>query len=148
MSTNFFNDNEDLKFQLSQVPWDKLVPVVERLAKDEDGFSDAKEAEEFYLDILENLGSYIAQEIAPHTKELDEQHPILKDGEVTELARMATIMKGLSELGAMALALPRNAGGLNAPLLVASAVQEMLSRADVSVMSHFGFHAGIANPGT
>lgn len=144
MSSNFFSDNEDLKFQLSQVPWDKLVPVVEKLAQDEDRFTDAKEAEAFYKDVLENLGGYIAQEIAPHTKELDEQHPVLKDGEVTEPARMEKIMKGLSELGAMALALPRSAGGLNAPLLVGSAVQEMLSRADVSVMSHFGFHAGIA----
>mgnify|MGYP000173616029 CR=1 FL=1 len=144
MSSNFFTDNDDLRFQLSRINWDRLVEVTEGLTKDDDAVKSGEEGAEFYDQLLESLGDYIAQEIAPHRQELDEQHPELKDGECSEPARMDSIMKGLGEMGAFGLSLPRNVGGMNAPLVVSSAFYEMLSRADVSVMSHFGFHAGIA----
>ncbi|HEY1088574.1 MAG TPA: acyl-CoA dehydrogenase family protein, partial [Archangium sp.] len=77
-------------------------------------------------------------------RELDEQHPVLKDGEVTNGARMDKILKGLADLGAMGLTLPRRLGGMNTPLLVNNALFEMLSRADSAVTGTFGFYAGIA----
>ncbi|MCP4498871.1 MAG: hypothetical protein GY822_02755 [Deltaproteobacteria bacterium] len=144
MSTNFFTDNDDLRFQLSQVDWDRLVDLTERLSKDDDALQSGEEGAEFFEQMLESLGEYVAHEIAPHRAELDEQHPELKDGEVKDPARMASIMKGLREMGAFGLSLPRNVGGMNAPLVLSCVFYEMLSRADVSVMSHFGFHAGIA----
>lgn len=144
MSSNFFTDNDDLKFQLSRIDWATLVPLVEGPFQDDDGFKDPKEAESFYLELLEALGEFAAKEVAPHWRELDEQHPEIKDGEVEDPPRMAKIMAGLRELGAMGLALPRRLGGLNAPLLVSTSFYEVLGRADVSCMSHYGFHGGIA----
>jgi alkylation response protein AidB-like acyl-CoA dehydrogenase len=144
MSKNFFTDNDDLRFHLERVDWETLVPLVEDPYGDDDAFADASEAKEFYLQMLEALGEFAAKEIAPHWKELDEQHPVLEGGEVKDPPRIATIMKGLGQMGAMGMGLPRRLGGMNAPLLVNMALYEVLGRADVSCMSHFGFHGGIA----
>jgi alkylation response protein AidB-like acyl-CoA dehydrogenase len=145
MSSNFFKDNDDLQFQLSLVPWDEIVPLIEAPFGDEDGFTDPKEAEAFYSDLLSALGEFAANEVAPHRKELDEQHPHFEDGRATDPPRMRAIMDGLAQMGAMGLGLPRRLGGMNAPLVVTHAFSEVLGRADVSVMSHYGFHGGIAN---
>jgi alkylation response protein AidB-like acyl-CoA dehydrogenase len=42
------------------------------------------------------------------------------------------------------LCLPRELGGLNAPILLYFVVAEMLARGDVSVMTHHSFHGGMA----
>lgn len=144
MSNNYFTDNDDLRFQLSRVDWATLVPLVEGPYGDEDAFTDPAEAEAFYLDLLQALGAFAAKEVAPHWREFDQQHPTLVDGECCDPPRMAKTMAGLRELGAMGLALPRRLGGLNTPLLISTVFYEILARADVSCMAHFGFHGGIA----
>jgi 3-(methylthio)propanoyl-CoA dehydrogenase len=144
MSRNFFTDNDDIRFQLERTDWKTLVPLVEEPFGDDDAFKSPEDAKAFYLDMLEALGEFVAREVAPHWKELDDQHPVLKDGEVADPPRMKQIMKGLGEMGAMGLTLPRRLGGMNAPLLVNFAFYEVLARADVSSMSHYGFHGGIA----
>ena len=143
-STNFYLDNDDIKFQLGRVDWDLLVSLTEGAFKDPDGFKNAAEARASYEEILQMLGEFVAKEVAPYTKELDEQHPVLKDGRVEDGARMKTILGGLAELGAMGLTLPRRLGGMNAPMLVNSAFVEMLSRADTAVVGEYGFFGGIA----
>lgn len=143
-STNFFLDNEDLQFQFENADWDALVGHVEKLNDDEDRFTSGEEAKTFYRDLLETLGNYIAEEIAPHWAELDEQHPTVENGYGKDPPRMKAIMDGLRDMGAMSLVLPRRVGGLNMPMLMNSILSEMLGRADVSVMSFHGFHGGIA----
>jgi alkylation response protein AidB-like acyl-CoA dehydrogenase len=144
MSTNFFLDNPDLRFHLKRLDWDAIVKLTELDPKDPDAFKTGKEALESYEQMLEAIGAYSCAEIAPHWKELDQGHPVLKDGEVEDPPRVKTIMKGLAEMGAMGISLPRRLGGLNAPLVVDFVVMELLGRADTAVMSHFGFHGGIA----
>lgn len=144
MSRNFFTDNDDIRFHLERIDWDTLVPLVEDAFGDEEAFQSGQEAKEFYLEILTALGEVVAAEVAPYWKELDEQHPVLKDGEVDDPPRMKAIMQKLAEMGAMGLTLPRRLGGMNAPLVVNMAFYEILGRADVSCMSHYGFHGGIA----
>src|SRR4051812_4486576 len=117
MSDNFFTDNADLLFQLRRLDWDALLKVTE-VSKDADAYTTGKEALEGYEQMLTAIGEFSAKEIAPHWKELDEGKPVLKDGEVIDPARMKTIMKGLMDLGAMGVSLPRRLGGLNAPMLV------------------------------
>jgi alkylation response protein AidB-like acyl-CoA dehydrogenase len=143
MARNFFNDNDDLLFHFESVDWETLVPLVEEPFGDEDAFTDPKEAAAFYKDMMSALGEYVANEIAPHWQELDEQHPTFEKGEVEDPARMKTIIDGLAQMGAMGLTLPRRLGGMNAPVIVYSTLMEVMARGDVSTMSHFGFHGGI-----
>ena len=143
MSGNFFLDNDDLRFQFEQIDWETLLPLVEIGQDPEEAFTDAKEAQTFFADMLSSIGEFTAEEIAPFALELDDQHPTLENGEVTDAPRMNTILNGLRKLGLMGLILPRRNGGLNAPIMLNSIVQELLGRGDVSVMSAYGFHAGI-----
>jgi alkylation response protein AidB-like acyl-CoA dehydrogenase len=143
-STNFFLDNDDLRFQLSRVDWATLVELQESAFNDADAFKDPAEARAFYEDVLTSLGELIAKEIAPYERELDEQHPTIVNGDVVRPPRIEKILKLLHEMGAMQLTLPRRLGGSNAPLLIANVVMEMLARADASVTGEFGFYGGIA----
>ena len=144
-SSNFFLDNDDLRFQLSRIDWDVLVDLQERMFLDEDRFTKGSEAKAFYDELLTSLGEFAAKEIAPFERELDEQHPHFHDGVVDDAPRLKKIFDALAGLGAMGLTLPRRLGGLNAPNLISSTLLEMLTRADASVAGHFGFYGGMAS---
>ena len=47
-------------------------------------------------------------------------------------------------MGLFGLNVPRELGGLNAPMLIFQLSQEMIARADTSLCAHVGFHGGIA----
>ena len=143
-SSNFFLDNDDLRFQLGQLDWDTIVDLQERMFQDEDRYTSGADGRAFYEELLTALGAFIAKEIAPFEKELDEQHPVLKDGEVEDGARMKKVLNGLAEMGAMALTAPRRLGGMNVPIIVNNVLFEMLTRAASAVTGTFGFYAGIA----
>src|SRR3954471_5832333 len=144
LSHNFLLDNDDLRFQLSRLDWATLMELQESAFDDADAFKNAAEARAFYEDVLRSLGELIAKEIAPHERELDEQHPVLKDGEVEIPARMKKIKAQLQEMGALCMTLPRRLGGMNPPLITSNVLMELLARADASVTGEVGFHGGIA----
>ena len=143
VSRNFFTDNEDLQFHIRTADWGKLLPLLEAYEDPSEALSDPDEAATFYAEMLETIGQFAAEQIAPHTEELDSQHPIQNGEEVETAPRLATILNGLAELGAMGLMMPRRVGGLNLPVVLGSAVSELLARGDVSVMSAYGFYGGV-----
>ncbi len=143
-SNNFFLDNDDLRFQLSRLDWATLVELQESAFDDADAFKDPAEARAFYEDVLRSLGEIVAKEIAPFERELDEQHPVLHDGEVEVPARMKKVLQTLQDMGAMSMTLPRRLGGMNTPIITSNVLVEMLARADASVVGEVGFHGGIA----
>jgi alkylation response protein AidB-like acyl-CoA dehydrogenase len=144
-SSNFFLDNDDLRFQLSRLDWDQLTKLQEGLFDDEDAFTSGADARAFFDELLTSLGEFVAKEIAPHERELDEQHPHFHDGVVDDAPRCKAILDELAALGAMGITSPRRLGGLNAPLIVNNSLFEMLSRADASVTGAFAFYGGIAS---
>ncbi len=145
MSNNFYLDNEDLRFQIEKAfDWTEIIALYERNFTAEDGFESEQEAREFYRDIFDNFGKFVATEVAPKSREIDGQHPVLEDGEVKVCPQAAAIYDGFKEMGLYALNIPRELGGLNAPFTTYFVIAEMLSRADVSLVGHYGFHGGIA----
>jgi alkylation response protein AidB-like acyl-CoA dehydrogenase len=58
--------------------------------------------------------------------------------------RLRGIFDQMKELGIHGLTLPRELGGMNAPLLLYFINAELFARGDVSVMAHHSFHGGIA----
>lgn len=143
---NFFTDHEDLQWHFSRLDWASLVPLTEESWQDEDSFTDIYQAKETYREILVALGDFIAAEIAPYASELDQQNPTYQaqENRVIDPPRMKKIMQGLGEMGAFGLSIPRKLGGMGAPFAVQMIFLEMLARADVSVMTYFSFHSGIA----
>jgi alkylation response protein AidB-like acyl-CoA dehydrogenase len=82
--------------------------------------------------------------VAPFAAEIDRQPLCLEQGEVVVPPRLTTIFGKLGELDLHGLNLPRELGGMNAPMLLYFINSELLARADVSVMAHHGFHGGTA----
>lgn len=143
MSKNFYLDNDDLRFNIEHQDWELLFPLVEPNPKDPDAPRNLPEAKVLYHEFLRSLGEYIAEQIDPKTPLLDEQHPTLKDGEMTDAPIMREFIKGLADMGAMSLPFSRHVGGFNLPWLVCNAVTEMCARADASLMTYYGFFSGI-----
>ncbi|MBT8491967.1 MAG: acyl-CoA dehydrogenase family protein [Deltaproteobacteria bacterium] len=142
---NFLNDNDDLAYYLDKgVDWPALVEVTEYGFKDPEGPEDFAEAAELYRDILSGIGEFVAEEIAPKAATIDRQGVRLEGGEVVTSKEFEQIFKQVRELDLHGMCLPRSLGGLNCPMLLYFVTVELMARADVSVMSHFGFHGGIA----
>ncbi|MBW1761904.1 MAG: acyl-CoA dehydrogenase family protein [Deltaproteobacteria bacterium] len=144
---NFFKDNDDLQYYFDKgIDWESLVQITEHdfADADGDGFSSTEEAVDFYRDIIEMFGQFVAEEIKPYEKEIDEKGVDLIDGEVVFPERLTQIFDKIKELDLHGLPIPRELGGMNAPMMVYFINSEIMSRADVSVMAHHGFHAGIA----
>ncbi|NUN14480.1 MAG: acyl-CoA dehydrogenase family protein [Myxococcales bacterium] len=143
--SNFFTDNSDLRFYFEKaIPWAELANWTERGFRLPDGFTTAEEAIEFYTDVANTFGTFCAKEVAPIAAKVDRQGLKLVNGEVVVPPEMATCFKKLQQLQVYGLCVPRELGGLNCPLMLNNIFIEMMARADVSLMSHFGFHGGIA----
>jgi alkylation response protein AidB-like acyl-CoA dehydrogenase len=145
-STNYFLDNDDLRFYVEQ--WIDWKPVVEgaelgRLGQ-EGGHATVSEAVNFYREVLEMVGELSARQIGPYAAELDRGELRIEGGEVVHPPRLEAVMAEIHAMGLHGLCVPRDLGGLQAPMLVYGLTAELLARGDVSVMTHHGFHGGIA----
>jgi alkylation response protein AidB-like acyl-CoA dehydrogenase len=142
---SFLADNADLEYYLgSGIDWELLATISERGFRDPDGFRNGQEARAFYREVAEMVGEFAAREVAPFAAEVDSQPLQLKAGEVQVPPRLTSIFERLGELGLHGLNLPRELGGMNAPMLLYFINCELLARGDISVMAHHGFHGGTA----
>lgn len=144
MSDNFYTDNPDLRYYIDKnVDWDALLEALEHGSKPEDRPGSTAEARELFEDVLTEFGKFSAREVAPYAREIDGQGNELVDGAVVEGEAFAAVFKKLKTMGVYGLPVPRELGGLNAPAIVYLACAEIMARADVSCMTHFGFHTGV-----
>ena len=91
---NFYEDNEDLRFYMTRgIDWEPLVRLTEYEYKSEEGFENCKDALEFYEDLLNLVGTFTADEIAPHAAVIDREHPTVVDGEV----QLPPVQEGIFE---------------------------------------------------
>ncbi|TVQ96932.1 MAG: hypothetical protein EA398_15275 [Deltaproteobacteria bacterium] len=143
---NFYKDNDDLRYYAEEaIDWGLLTELSEyRLGEDPEGFANAEEARTFYLEILEMFGEVVAEQVAPRIPSIEDEALRIEDGEVVEPAATREIFALFRELGLFGLPVPRELGGMNAPMVSYFLTAELLARADVSTMTHYGFHAGIA----
>ena len=142
---NFLTDNEDLQYYLSKgIDWETLVALTELGYKQSDGFGSSAEALAFYKDTCSMVGELVADEIAPHAAQIDREGILFAKGEASFPPRLEGMTRKLGELGLHGLMLPRELGGMNAPVMIYFFNAELIARGDVSVMTHYGFHGGMA----
>jgi len=142
---SFFTDNDDLQFYFDRaLDWRTLYEVTEFGKDDPEAPKDLAEAIAGWRDVAELIGTLAAEEIAPIATQLDREAPRLENGEVVEGTAMRRAMRRMKETGLHRVGLPRELGGMNAPVLVYMIGLEIFSRADVSFMAHHSFHGGIA----
>ena len=138
---SFFKDNDDLRFYFERgLDWKSLVEATERAPSAES----TKESIAFFHDIAETVGEFVATEIAPYSAEIDRGGVIFEKGEASFPPRAAGIFEQIKQLELHGLCVPRELGGLNAPMTLYYLLSELFGRADVSIMAHHGFHGGMA----
>ena len=142
---NYYKDNEDLQYYLDKgVDWEPTVALSERNFTAEDGFKNTKEAVDFYRDVLELVGEFAAEEMAPVARDPKNEAIVLVDGQVNFPPDLEAVFAKLSELGLHGMTVPRELDGMNCPMLTYFMAIELLARADASYVMHFGFHGGMA----
>ncbi len=142
---NFFTDNEDLRWYLEEgIDWGPIVEVCEFGLQLPDGFRSVEEAREFYIDIVTMFGEFVAEEIAPHVAEIDREGVLFEDGQAEFPPRLQGIYRKMRELEVHGMCMPRELGGVNAPVLLYNVHNELLGRTEQTVMTHYSFHGGMA----
>ena len=142
---NFFKDNDDLRFYFERgLPWADIVALTEYGFRTKDGFKNVEEAKAFYREVAESFGALSADVIAPRASRLDTEHSRIVDGNAEEAPALREISDAMRDAELHRLCIPRELGGLNAPLIVYMMGGELLARGDVSIMTHFSFHGGMA----
>jgi alkylation response protein AidB-like acyl-CoA dehydrogenase len=142
---NFYRDCDDLRHRMSRVDWDRIIPLWERnfreAGQDEMAPGSVEEARETHEMILDMVGEFSAEEVAPRAEEVDRQGARLIDGVVHYADATEDQMKKLAELGLLGFTLPRSLGGMNLPLSLYTASVELVSRGDASLMNLYALQA-------
>jgi alkylation response protein AidB-like acyl-CoA dehydrogenase len=142
---SFLTDNEDLQYYLNKgVDWTALAQVTEYGWRTPDGFKNGKDAKEFYTEVATMMGELIAEQVAPKAAKIDREGTHLENGEAVESPSMVEAFNAINAAEMHKLCIPRELGGLNAPLLLYFLCGEMVARADLACMNHFSFHGGMA----
>lgn len=143
---NFFRDNPDLLFQFRHgLKWKELVELTENGFTLPDGPKDLEEALGFYEEMMEATGELVAEVVAPRAQKIDALGTRLEGGEVVFPKELDEIYEAMKELGLFGISVPRELGGIGAPLALYLVASEIIARGDVSVMTHYGFHGGVAS---
>jgi alkylation response protein AidB-like acyl-CoA dehydrogenase len=144
---NFFLDNQDIQFLFGHIDLKELARIQEDHAAN-DGAEytprDELDAVDDYRRILEIIGQVAADTVAPNAEEVDRAGNTLnEDGTVTLHPLVRENLERLRQADMLGFTLPRKYGGLNCPNLVYTMANEIVSRADCSLMNLFGLQ-GIA----
>ena len=145
---NFFTDNEDIQFLFDHMDLARLATIMEDGFRYADQFDyapeDADDALDNYRRILTTLGEVSGDMIAPTAEETDRIGNTLNDdGTVTYAPGIAEALKRLGQAEVMGFTLPYRYGGLNCPQLLYTMSNDIVSRADASLMNIYGLQ-GIA----
>ena len=145
---NFFLDNPDIQFLFGRCDLPRLAALVEedfRFVKEYDfAPENAADAVDNYHRILSALGELAAEVIAPTAEDTDRVGNVLQDtGKVTYAPGIAQAISRLAQADLMGFTLPYRFGGLNCPQLLYTMSNEIVSRADASLMNIYGLQ-GIA----
>ena len=139
---NFFDDNEDLKFNLDTLDLAEVVALCERgfadAAEYDDAPADLDDARDNYRRVLRLVGDICGNFIEPRAESVDLEEAQYADGVVTYPTGIAQAIKRLADADLMGFTLPRRYGGLNLPTVCYSLAIELVSRADAGLMTIFG----------
>jgi alkylation response protein AidB-like acyl-CoA dehydrogenase len=145
---NYFLDNEDIQFLFEHFDLRELARMQEDAFAhaDQCDYAPADEADavDNYRRILEIIGQIAGEMIAPNAEQIDREGNTLNaDGTVTLHPLVRQNLDRLIQADMMGFTLPYRYGGLNCPNLVYTMANEIVSRADTSLMNLFGLQ-GIA----
>jgi alkylation response protein AidB-like acyl-CoA dehydrogenase len=147
--SNFYKDNEDIRKTIEGLDLAEVSTLLEedfKFSKEYDfAPKNPEDAIDNYLRALEIAGEITGNRIAQTAEHTDQVGNVLNDdGTVTYAPGIALAMKLFGEAGLLGIQIPYYLGGLNMPCTVMTAVNDMVSRSDASLMNMIGLQ-GIAD---
>ena len=140
--SNFFTDNKDLVFTLSNLDLEEVVRLRENNYEQSKVFDYApenlKDAFDSYKRVLEVVGDITGERIEPRSRIIDEEGPHFANNKVTYHPLTVKNLQDLRKADVNGVMLSREYGGLNFPVTVYTMMTEMVSRADASLQNLFG----------
>ncbi|MGM9775078.1 MAG: acyl-CoA dehydrogenase family protein [Candidatus Egerieousia sp.] len=139
---NYYKDNSDLKFQLSNPLMKRIVELREDNYKDYGKYDyapkDLKDALDSYDRVMDVVGEICGDIIAPNAEQVDLDGPVCKDGRVTYAAGTTKNQEALTKAGVYGIALQREYGGLNFSTVPYVMAEELVARADAGYANIWG----------
>ena len=139
---NFFKDTPDFEFYFEDPIVKKVVKLKEENFKQSEKFDYAplnhEDAIDSYKKVLDIVGDICANTIAPNAEGVDLEGPHIENNEVVYAKGTTEDYNALYEAGLIGMALPREYGGLNFPLLPYVMAAEMVARADAGFANIWG----------
>ena len=140
--SNFFLDNEHLKFHLTHPMMKRIVQMKENDYKDAQTYDtapvDFDDTMDTYEQVLEIIGEICGDIIAPNAEIVDVEGPKLVCNEVFYAPGTQQNHEALVNAGVYGISLPRKYNGLNFPMVPYVIANELISRADSSFANIWG----------
>lgn len=132
---NLYTDIPEIQFELNQSPlMPRIVELKERQFADREAYPEAPQdhadAMDHYHQVLSIVGDIAANVIAPNAEEVDAEGPHCQGGRVRYAAKTYDNLQATTQAGLCGMTMPRRYGGLNLPVTVYTAANEMVSTAD------------------
>ena len=134
---NYYNDNEKIRFEVEQnelMP--RIVSLKEREFADKGLYDYAPEdyadAMDSYQRVLDIVGEVTAEVVAPNAEAVDAEGPHCEGGRVRYAEKTVENLDTMVKAGLNGMTMPRRYGGLNLPVTVYTAANEMVSTGDAS----------------
>lgn len=146
--SNFYKDNPEIEKVIDALDLSEVATLLEedfKFASEYDfAPKSAEDAIDNYKRALDVCGDICGNRIAPTAEETDVVGNILEpDGSVTYTPGIKLSMDLLGRSGLLGATLPYYLDGLNMPCTILTALNDIVSRADASLMNMFGLQ-GIA----
>lgn len=139
---NFYTDNKDLKFHLTNPMMEKIVHLKENNFSERNHYDfapmDFEDAMDSYDKVLEVVGEICGDIISPNAEGVDAQGPEVINGRVKYADGTQVNIDALNKAGLMGMSLPRKYGGLNFPIVPYIMAADIVSRADAGFVNIWG----------
>lgn len=132
--SNFYTDHPEIKFHMQHELMKKIVELKERNFADKDDFDyapqDFEDAMDSYDRTLDIVGDVTANVVAPNAEEVDAEGPHCENGRVRYAAKTYENLDATIKAGMNGMTMPRRYEGLNLPITVYTAANEIVSAGD------------------
>ena len=132
---NFYSDIPEIKFELENSPlMPRIVELKERGFADKDQYAEAPQdqadAMDSYDKVLDIVGDITGNVIAANAEEVDAEGPHHENGRVRYASKTYEHLEAMNKAGLNGMTMPRRYGGLNLPVTVYTAANEIVSTGD------------------
>ena len=132
---NYYSDIPEIKFELENSPlMSRIVELKERNFADKDQYDEAPQdtadAMDSYDRVLDVVGDIVANVVAPNAEAVDAEGPHCENGRVRYASLTYENLDAMTRAGLNGMTMPRRYGGLNHPVTVYTAANEIVSAGD------------------